>query len=62
MGNTCIDKGGLRTCSKDKEVINTQDTNTASRFPGQSEILWAVSDKSLQAVSSGPNLAPGLLL
>lgn len=37
MGNTCIDKGGLQTSSKDKEVINTQDTNTVSRFRGQEE-------------------------
>lgn len=37
MGNTRIDKGGLQTRSKDKEVINTQDTNTASRLPGQEE-------------------------
>lgn len=37
MGNTCRNKGGLQTCSKDKEVIDTQDTNTTSMFPGQEE-------------------------
>lgn len=65
MGNTRRDKEGLQTCSKDKEVINTQVTNTMSMCPGQEEtyILHEQSqDRSLQVVSSGPNLAPGLLL
>lgn len=42
MGNTRTDKGGLQTRSKDKEVINTQDTNTASRLLDRKKHMYSM--------------------
>lgn len=53
MGNARIDKETTDTF-KDKEVINTQDTNTASRLPGQEETYVFLAPSQTRACKLYP--------